>query len=80
MPLFVLVGLSYRMTNVLQDLSLLTNMTHEDIQKLQTTSKDEQSERAKFILLDQGEQAWQQLRSSHERVDMVLDNGTLCIL
>ncbi|PVF95112.1 DUF89 domain-containing protein [Serendipita vermifera] len=57
------------------DLSLLTNMTHEDIQKLQTTSKDEQTERAKFILLDQGEQAWQQLRSSHERVDMVLDNA-----
>ncbi len=57
------------------DLSLLTNMTHEDIQKLQTVSKDEQAERAQFILLDQGESAWEQLRANHERVDIVLDNA-----
>ncbi len=59
-----------------QDLSLLTNMSHADIQKLQTVSKDEQAERAQYILLDDGFKAWEQLRKSHERVDIVLDNGT----
>jgi hypothetical protein len=51
-------------------------MTHEDIQKLQTVTKDEQAERAQYILLDDGEQAWEQLRRSHERVDIILDNGS----
>jgi len=50
-------------------------MTHDDIQRLQTVSKEEQAERAKYILLDDGEQAWAQLRASHDRVDIVLDNG-----
>ncbi|KIM27135.1 hypothetical protein M408DRAFT_330244 [Serendipita vermifera MAFF 305830] len=59
------------------DLSLLTNMTHEDIQKLQTVTKDEQAERAQYILLDNGEQAWDQLRKSHDRVDIVLDNDLI---
>ena len=59
----------------IKDLSLLTNMTHDDIQRLQTVSKEEQAERAKYILLDDGEQAWAQLRASHDRVDIVLDNG-----
>jgi hypothetical protein len=59
----------------LQDLSLLTNMTHADIQKLQTVSKDEQTARAQYILLDNGEQAWDQLRKSRDRVDIILDNG-----
>jgi hypothetical protein len=66
-----------------KDLSLLTNMTHEDIQKLQTVSKDEQAERARYILLDNGELAYEQLQKSHERVDIILDNGlsvSLCCL
>lgn len=50
-------------------------MTHADIQKLQTVSKAEQVERSQFILLDQGEGAWTQLRKSYDRVDIVLDNG-----
>ncbi|KAG8842405.1 hypothetical protein FRC20_004424, partial [Serendipita sp. 405] len=50
-------------------------MTHSDIQKLQTVSKDEQAERAQYILLDNGEMAWDQLQKSRNRVDMVLDNG-----
>ncbi|CAG7851125.1 Protein-glutamate O-methyltransferase SPCC1393.13 {ECO:0000250/UniProtKB:Q9H993} {ECO:0000250/UniProtKB:Q9H993} [Serendipita indica DSM 11827] len=57
------------------DLSLLTNMSHADIQKLQSVSKDEQAERAQFILRDDGAKAWEQLRRSRERVDMVLDNA-----
>ncbi|KAG8802170.1 hypothetical protein FRC18_007625, partial [Serendipita sp. 400] len=57
------------------DLSLLTNMTHSDIQKLQTVSRDEQAERAQYILLDNGEMAWDQLQKSRNRVDMVLDNA-----
>lgn len=52
-------------------------MSHADIQKLQTISKDEQAQRAQYILLDQGEAAWNQLRESHDRVDIVLDNGVL---
>lgn len=50
-------------------------MTHEDIQKLQTVSKDEQAERAQYILLDNGTQAWDQLRKTHDRVDIILDNA-----
>ncbi|KAG8823876.1 hypothetical protein FRC17_009233 [Serendipita sp. 399] len=57
------------------DLSLLTNMTHADIQRLQTVSKKEQAERGQYILLDNGDLAWSQLRRSHDRVDMVLDNA-----
>ena len=50
-------------------------MTHGDVHKLQTVSKDEQTARAQFIQLENGEQAWNQLRKSCDRVDIILDNG-----
>jgi len=63
------------------DLSLLTNMTHADIQKLQTVSKSEQADRAQYILKDDGPLAWDLLNKSHQdksgasRVDFILDNA-----
>lgn len=67
-----------------QDLSLLTTISHAEIQKLQTVSKSERAERAKFILRDDGPLAWAALKEGLEkkkagtpnRVDFVLDNGT----
>lgn len=50
-------------------------MTHADIQKLQTVTKEEQNARSQYILLDNGEEAWNQLRNTSERVDFILDNG-----
>ena len=64
-----------------QDLSLLTNVTHADIQKLQTVSKSEQMDRARYILKDDGPLAWDLLnrvrqdKSGVSRVDFILDNG-----
>lgn len=69
------------MNAAFQDLSLLTNITHEDIQQLQTVSKREQADRAQFILKDDGPLAWDLLnkarqgRSGVSRVDFILDNG-----
>ncbi|EJD46326.1 DUF89 domain-containing protein [Auricularia subglabra TFB-10046 SS5] len=58
------------------DLSLLTNLTHEDIQKLQTVEKDAQAARAKFILHDDSDAAWARIKSLKDgRVDIVLDNS-----
>lgn len=64
-----------------QDLSLLTNLTHADIQQLQTVSKSEQADRAQYILKDDGPLAWDLLnvarqgKSGVSRVDFILDNG-----
>lgn len=59
-----------------QDLSLLTNMSHEDIQKLQMVERDAQEARKEFILIDQSTDAWNLLRNGKSgRVDIVLDNG-----
>jgi hypothetical protein len=66
---------------VVQDLCLLTNITHEDIQRLQTVSKSEQTERAQYILKDDGPLAWDLLNKARQggngvsRVDFILDNG-----
>jgi len=65
----------------IQDLSLLTNITHADIQQLQTVSKSEQTDRAQYILKDDGVLAWDLLNKIHKgnsgvsRVDFILDNG-----
>ena len=65
----------------LQDLSLLTNVTHADIQQLQTVSKSEQADRAQYILKDDGPLAWDLLNKARQdqsgvsRVDFILDNG-----
>ena len=60
------------------DLSLLTHMTEEDIRNLQTVEKEAQAARSKFILKDDQDAAWNQVKSlSNARVDFVLDNSRL---
>ena len=55
---------------------MLTNLTHEDILKLQTVGKDAQEERKQFILHDDEKASFEHLSSLKEaRVDFVLDNG-----
>jgi hypothetical protein len=65
-----------------QDLSLLTNLTHEDISKLQTVGKEEQAKRKEFILRDDSPEAWEALKAgnddegkSESPVAIILDNG-----
>lgn len=72
----------HTLTNTaIQDLCLLTNITHDDIQRLQTVSKSEQTERAQYILKDDGPLAWDLLNKVRQdgngasRVDFILDNG-----
>ncbi|KAI8138616.1 hypothetical protein BJV82DRAFT_697224 [Fennellomyces sp. T-0311] len=57
------------------DLSLLTNMTEEDIKRLQAIEKDKLAEQKKKILVDNIEPLWQKIKSLQgSRVDFVLDN------
>lgn len=64
---------------VSQDLSMLTHLSHDDIQHLQTVGKDAQAARAEYILCDDQEKVWNHLKSldrkQDSRVDFVLDNG-----
>jgi hypothetical protein len=58
------------------DLSLLTNMSQEDIQRLQAVEKDHLAERKKLILVDDTEKLWAKLKDlKGGRVDFVLDNS-----
>ncbi|PAV15637.1 hypothetical protein PNOK_0849500 [Pyrrhoderma noxium] len=58
------------------DLSLLTNLTHEDILRLQNVGKDAHEERKEFILRDDEKVAFSHLAKLHEaRIDFVLDNA-----
>ncbi|KAI0351611.1 DUF89 domain-containing protein [Trametes cingulata] len=61
------------------DLSMLTHMSHEDIQRLQTVGRDAQAARAEYILRDDQEKVWDHLTSlagkTDSRVDFVLDNA-----
>ncbi|RPD77052.1 DUF89-domain-containing protein [Lentinus tigrinus ALCF2SS1-7] len=61
------------------DLSMLTHLSHEDIQHLQTVGKDAQAARAQYILRDEQEKVWSHLTSlagkKDSRVDFVLDNA-----
>jgi hypothetical protein len=58
------------------DLSLLTNMSQEDIQRLQAIENDHLAERRKFILVDDTEKLWQKIKDMNGgRVDFVLDNS-----
>ncbi|KAI0316951.1 DUF89 domain-containing protein [Amylostereum chailletii] len=58
------------------DLSLLTHMTPEDIQHLQTVGKDAQQARKEFILKDDQEHVWNHIKTLEDaRVDFVLDNA-----
>lgn len=54
------------------------NMTHEDIQKLQSVGRSAQEDRKEFILVDHSHLAWEVIRKMRDgRVDIVLDNGRL---
>ena len=65
----------------MKDLSLLTNLTHEDILKLQSVGKDSHEERKDFILHDDEKDAFAHLSSQNgARVDFVLDNGAPWLL
>ncbi|PPQ64905.1 hypothetical protein CVT24_008245 [Panaeolus cyanescens] len=58
------------------DLSLLTHLSHDDIQKLQTVEKEARSARSKFILRDDEEPVWKHLEGQKDaRIDFVLDNS-----
>ncbi|KAI0759122.1 DUF89 domain-containing protein [Fomes fomentarius] len=61
------------------DLSMLTHLSHDDIQHLQTVGKDAQAARAEYILCDDQEKVWNHLKSldgkQDSRVDFVLDNA-----
>ncbi|GAA95849.1 uncharacterized protein L969DRAFT_18271 [Mixia osmundae IAM 14324] len=56
------------------DLSLLTNMTHEDIQKLQSTGRDASADQ--FVLRNDLGAAWKHVKQlKHGRIDIILDNS-----
>lgn len=58
------------------DLSLFTNLSHSDLQKLQSTSKEQRAAKGQYVLVNQLDQAWQRVRSLCEgRIDFVLDNA-----
>lgn len=58
------------------DLSLLTNLSYADLQALQTTGREQQQARSKFILANDLDQAWKKISSlTGGRVDIVLDNA-----
>ena len=58
------------------DLSLLTSLSYEDIQALQTTGKEQQAARSRFILSNDLERVWKHLSTLKDgRVDIVLDNS-----
>ncbi|KZT24930.1 DUF89 domain-containing protein [Neolentinus lepideus HHB14362 ss-1] len=59
------------------DLSLLTHLSHDDIQKLQSVGKDAHAARKDYLLRDDGDKAWKALKKGGQegRVDFVLDNA-----
>ncbi|PWN52319.1 DUF89-domain-containing protein [Violaceomyces palustris] len=58
------------------DLSLLTSLSYADLQALQTTGKEQQEARAKFILANDLGKAWGKIKAMKGgRVDFVLDNA-----
>lgn len=58
------------------DLSLLTNMTEEDIKRLQAIEKDKLAEQKQRIIVDKIDELWRKVESlKQSRVDFVLDNS-----
>ncbi|KAI3481645.1 hypothetical protein L1887_55778 [Cichorium endivia] len=58
------------------DLSLLTNLSYADLQALQTTGREQQQARSKYILANDLDKAWTRISSlNNGRVDIVLDNA-----
>ncbi|KAF8556729.1 DUF89-domain-containing protein [Imleria badia] len=73
-----LLVLFREMTQMSQDLSLLTHLTPSDIEDLQTVGKDAQLEREKFILKDDQGAVWEHIKTlggSGKRCDFILDNA-----
>lgn len=66
------------MDRLAQDLSLLTNLSHDDIAHLQTVGKEAQAARLRYILKDDQDKViahLESLKNRNARVDFVLDNG-----
>lgn len=58
------------------DLSLLTNMTEEDIKRLQAIEKEKLAEQLQFIVVNHIDQVWGKLKHmENARIDFVLDNS-----
>jgi hypothetical protein len=58
------------------DLSLLTNMTEEDIKRLQAIEKEKLAEQLAFVVVNHIDQVWNKLKSlENGRIDFVLDNS-----
>jgi len=57
------------------NLSLLINLSHADIQALQTVDRGAQKKRKEFILKDDLQAAWRHLKEHPGRVDIVPDNA-----
>ncbi|WFD44518.1 hypothetical protein MPSI1_003186 [Malassezia psittaci] len=58
------------------DLSLLTNLSYTDLQKLQATSAEQRKEKKQYVLVNQIDNAWDALKlMNNGRVDIVLDNA-----
>jgi len=61
------------------DLSMLTQITHDDIQNLQSVGRDAQAARKEYILRDDQDEVWTHLKSlprlGRHRIDFVLDNA-----
>lgn len=58
------------------DLSLLTNMTEEDMKHLQTIEKSRLAQRKKYIIVDDSDKLWERVKIlRNSRVDFVLDNA-----
>lgn len=61
---------------LVQDLSLLVDLSYSDLQKLQQLGSASQAEQAKFILRNDLEKVWATIKDVKDgRVDIVLDNG-----
>lgn len=61
---------------LVQDLSLLVDLSYSDLQKLQQLGSASQAEQAKFILRNDLEKVWATINDVKDgRVDIVLDNG-----
>ncbi|CAO3590617.1 unnamed protein product [Absidia cylindrospora] len=58
------------------DLSLLTNMTEDDIKRLQAIEKEKLAEQLEFIVVNHIDQVWNKLKyMENARIDFILDNS-----
>ncbi|OSX56693.1 hypothetical protein POSPLADRAFT_1076550 [Postia placenta MAD-698-R-SB12] len=58
------------------DLSMLTHLSHDDIQNLQSVGRDAQAARSEYILTDDQDKVWSHITGLKDgQVDFVLDNA-----